>query len=254
MIILEIIKAISEMFFWITFTCVLLCVLRIIRQKKLDVTEKIKKLNEGQNQMRAELEENQNLMENELKGYIRNCNNAIEQLSKKLDMYRNKSENYIKRITDEQRELSNLHKPSVQFGNQKKDSSLAQYASNEITKYTGQLQCTDLTEVRQKPRRIGLNSIKSQIGESGLFIESSEGAMVVVSEKNNEIAVKPDIDILMDGDFRHCGLSLCFETNSEVVPGATYKIESIRCFCFMEKYGTFYKVSKKGKIDIVQYI
>lgn len=97
MIILEIIKAITEMFFWITFTCVLLCVLGIIRQKKLDVTEKIKKLNESQNQMRAQLEENQNLMEDELKGYIRNCSNAIEQLSKRLDTYRNKSENYVKK-------------------------------------------------------------------------------------------------------------------------------------------------------------
>ena len=87
-----------------------------------------------------------------------------------------------------------------------------------------------------------------------MFIESSEGAMVVVSEQNNIITVKPDIDMLMDGDFRHRGLSLCFETNCEVEPGATYKIERIRCFCYMEKCGTFYKVSKKGKIDIVQYI
>ena len=47
--------------------------------------------------MRAQLEENQNLMEDELKGYIRNCSNAIEQLSKRLDTYRNKSENYVKK-------------------------------------------------------------------------------------------------------------------------------------------------------------
>ncbi len=255
MIILECIIMITKICFLVAFTFVLFRIFQILTMysKYSQVFDRLKKVEEKL----VELVREQANSKAQNIGY----GNDIERLKKSLSVCHENDNKLAKKRAEDQKTFKDFDRRLKQCEN-KVNVLDRHYQEKILVNLYEKSKDTIIKENKikfalgtseQKPRKIALKSLKPEFGETYMFVESSDGALVITADRNDEICVIPGIEILRERDFKYQGIAQCFNTNRDVESGETYKIVTTKEPCILESDKDIYRVKVKGKIEIEPY-